>query len=313
MPNVNRRARLHNASVCWIRPRSSFQSSPSHVYQADDGRPSAPIHVVGDAVGRPRRRPYSAVDVRRRRAHPAALHPSAGRDPADAADTRRAAAARAEQRPRRRENALRHRAHPSTDVREPERAGDRHHRPVVDPGGSATAQHHSSQTTNVRATDSASADREQRRSRSRQLQERTRQGGGSRQGQPSTAGVHITRTDAPATAAAAATDVDCRRHINIFVESTCFRSDFRFRSVIVDGGTRLRRGVVASVIIDDGLVNNRENINHHHHHHRRRRRRRHCRRRHRHRHHHHHHRRRRRHCRHRHRHHHHHHHSFSYN
>ena len=47
------RSRLRDANSCRIRPRSSLQSSPSHVHQGD-GHPTAPIHLIGDAVRRSR-------------------------------------------------------------------------------------------------------------------------------------------------------------------------------------------------------------------------------------------------------------------
>jgi len=150
---------IHDSGRRRLGDRTGFQPSPAHVH-SDGGRPSAAVDLVGDAGRRPRwsrRRAGHPDGDRRSVSHPAAVHPAAGRDPADAADTRRAAAARAEQRARRRADARRHRTHSAADVREPERAGDRHHRPVVDPGGGPPAKHHRSQTADVRVADSASA------------------------------------------------------------------------------------------------------------------------------------------------------------
>ena len=76
---------------------------------------------------------------------------------------------RPEQRARRRADTRGHRAHPATHVREPERAGDRHHRPVVDPGGGPPAEHHRSQSADVRPTDTAAGERQRGR---RDFQER---------------------------------------------------------------------------------------------------------------------------------------------
>lgn len=123
------------------------------------GGPPAPINLVDVAR---HRSSQSAAAIRRlffvgRDADPTAVDPAARLDPADAADTRRPAAARPVERARRRPHAGRHRAHPAAHVREPERSGDRHHRTVVDTGRGPPAEHRRSPPADVHLADRSSA------------------------------------------------------------------------------------------------------------------------------------------------------------
>ena len=156
------RPRVHYHRTRWIRRCSSFQSPSSDVDQGD-WRASSSVDVFSDSVGWCRRRSQLTSCVRRRRTDPTVVHPAAGRDPANSADFRRAAATRAEQRAWWRKDSFRHRTHSPTYVREPERPGDRHHGVVVDPRRSSTTQYHRTQTADVGATDSAASERQRRR------------------------------------------------------------------------------------------------------------------------------------------------------